>query len=721
MANDDDYDDGPEELDPDDFRRVSGMDPAANWLLRLAVDDYLPEPRTTPIPFLLELEDGEALDAFRSLPAIREGNEGNGALVLGFGDEASIIAESVPLPVLASLDWFTRLLADGDERLAIFRDTNKSILLSSPPLPGQVTESFPDFPEGVLSLSGNLGPPAAGWPADTVFMAVIDDGIAFAHERFRLGDTDTRVHAFWNMNRAFPFPPRRPVRLPLRGELTKRRIDAYLSRSITGGAVDEDAVYAATRLISHRDPRHKSAAWRAAHGTHVLDLAAGYDPGAARRDRPIIAVQLPAPVVARTTGELLDWHAWLAIRYVLDRADQLAGRQRIPVVINTSFGYIAGPHDGTGWLERHMERMIRRQRHPARHPARVVLPAGNAHLSRCHAVIDLDRQPQVEFDLIVQPDDRTHSVVQVWLPRDRNGMRLTVELPDGTPYTIPRMTPRGLSWSVEMTDATGVFGRVERTRHMARPPRRRRWVISIRIAPTERPQPHAGALAPAGRWHLTFGRLTGRGLVAHAWAQRDDSLYGYPQRGRQSYFDHDDYVRFAERGTFDPRGVEVTDDDDPAQAATPSPVTRESLFNAIATGASVITAGGYQERDGRLVRYSAGGPNTPRERRRPARYKPDALLPSDGSKAHPGILAAGSRSGARVAMSGTSVAAPQLARWVANMLARGPGDRPAVRARAMASLLWPNPQPTDPAIRPDRAGWGRLRRRDPLRARRFEP
>jgi hypothetical protein len=714
MAQYDGGDDGAEELGPNDFRRVRGMDPAANWLLRLARRDYLPAPRRTPVPFLLELADEGALEAFRSLPPIREGNAGNGALVLGFEEEAGIIAQSVLLPVLASLEWFTRLLEPEDDRIAAFRGANKSILLSSPPLAGRFTQSFPefpDFPERVLSLRGNLGPPAGGWPASTVFMAVIDDGIAFAHERFRLGDADSRVHAFWNMNRAFPFPPGRPIAFPLPGELTKLDIDAHLGRWTTGGAVDEDAVYRATRLIDHWEARHKTAAWRAAHGTHVLDLAAGFDPGEARRDRPIIAVELPAPVVARTTGELLDWYAWLAMLYVLDRASQLAGPQDVPIVINTSFGYIAGPHDGTGRLERHMDGLIGRRKPRTR----VVLPAGNAHLSRCHAVIDLARQAAVEFDWIVQPDDRTHSVIQVWLPRPRrNRMRLTVQLPDGTRHTIPRRLPGGgWSWSTDMRNATGRFGHMELGRH------RGRRVLQISIAPTERAQPSADPVAPAGRWHLRFVRFRGQRLVAHAWVQRDDSLYGYPQRGRQAYFDHVDYVRFAERDTFDLRGVEVTDDDDPAQAATRSPVTRQSLFNAIATGAQVITAGGYQERDGRLVRYSASGPNTPREPR-PVRYKPDALLPSDGSKAHRGMLAAASRSGARVAMTGSSVAAPQLARWVANMLATGPGDRQAVHAAAARSRLWPNPQPTDPRIPPDRAGRGRLWRDDPLSVGRFE-
>ena len=92
----------------------------------------------------------------------------------------------------------------------------------------------------------------------------------------------------------------------------------------------------------------------------------------------------------------------------------------------------------------------------------------------------------------------------------------------------------------------------------------------------------------------------------------------------RAYFDRPDYVR------FNAGGREICDDNDPAQLATPSRVTRSNLVNAIATGAGTIVAGGYLDRSGLIARYSAGGPNSP-----PAigPTKPDALLPSEGSKA----------------------------------------------------------------------------------------
>ena len=152
----------------------------------------------------------------------------------------------------------------------------------------------------------------------------------------------------------------------------------------------------------------------------------------------MIAVQLPSPVVARTNNDYLaDAYIWLAILYILDRADRLAGPGCKPrLVINVSFGCIAGPHDGSGLLETHMDRLIESREGLTQ----IVLAAGNAHLSRCHAVVDLAAKGPVEFDWVVQPGDRTHSLLQVWLPGpgdpDVNRLEMTVKTPEFDEETL---------------------------------------------------------------------------------------------------------------------------------------------------------------------------------------------------------------------------------------------------------------------------------------------
>jgi hypothetical protein len=222
--------------------------------------------------------------------------------------------------------------------------------------------------------------------------------------------------------------------------------------------------------------------------------------------------------------------------------------------------------------------------------------------------------------------------------------------------------------------------------------------IRISVQPTCSLDPTV-PVAPAGLWtiRLMNQRLTPSERV-HAWIQRDESLYGHPMRGRQSYLDHPDYVRYDNAG----RDVES---DIPA-----SPVRRASLLNALATGHESVVIGGYVRSTRKAAKYSASGPTTKSlSTSKPPRPGPDALAPSDDSPAHPGVLGAGARSGGAVAMNGTSVAVPLVARWLADQRASGitTRARDLVAARANAdeqALADPQNRPS-----PERGGAGRLR------------
>ena len=69
---------------------------------------------------------------------------------------------------------------------------------------------------------------------------------------------------------------------------------------------------------------------------------------------------------------------------------------------------------------------------------------------------------------------------------------------------------------------------------------------------------------------------------------------------------------------------------------------------------------------------------------------PDIAAPCDDSPSLPGLLAAGTRSGTRVRMSGTSVAAPWITRRLADLVSRlppgPPPDRLALRAALRAGV-----------------------------------
>jgi len=163
------------------------------------------------------------------------------------------------------------------------------------------------------------------------------------------------------------------------------------------GVIDEYEVYRRTGLIDFRRAGHKAAAWRIAHGTHVMDLACGADPATVADNRPTVCVQLPAMTTADTSGGDLHTYALDAIEYILLRADAIAsarGVAHLPVVINFSYGMIGGPHDGTSELEMAIDAIVDWRKNVVGAPLEIVLPAGNSHLSRCHAMVAFERESE---------------------------------------------------------------------------------------------------------------------------------------------------------------------------------------------------------------------------------------------------------------------------------------------------------------------------------------
>lgn len=686
---------------------ITGMDTRADWLLGPALDDYLPDAENMLIPFIMTLYDKTDLESVRRTLH-------NPPFFI-----SSIYARGMQtgksFSAFAPKSFFDEL-RDKHGRYADLHAARKEIKLCLPIRSSQ-PEWTPGEPAPALDVPP-MQPPEGGWPGDTVVIGVIDDGIAFAHDRFRDAEDTSRVQCFWRQD-----GPNNSTTVDHGTEICKldgpggqAGIDTLLAQSRAGGSIDEETFYRRAGLIDFAEPGHKSAAWRASHGTHVLDLAAGENPAENVCNRPIVCVQLPPAVVEDPSLAGLEDKVLSAIDYILLRADAMAGDgDPLPVVINFSFGNIAGPHDGTSILERGIDERIQARQAGLR----VILPSGNSHLSRCHAQVSFsnhdgnDSEP-VELYWRVQPDDTTTSHMEIWLPHHgpappaTSRLEVSVRSPDGVEETTWLGENHGAGH--QLPEQGPKFCGVE---YRFKPSPTERGVFSIHLQPTARLHPTALAdkVAPPGLWTI---RLRNRGLaetdVVHAWIQRDDKVYSYPRRGRQSYFDQPCYVR------FDTQGREIVEDSHPEQP--PCEVKRRRLVNAIATGAEVIVAGGFHRRDLRPAKYSAGGPITPPPGGAPDpdRRKPDAMLVADDSKVHAGVLAAGSRSGSVVAFSGTSVAAPRLARWVASELGAGnAGNRDAVKAEAaMQEAGRPN---VEHPLPDERGGWGRMELPPPPRRR----
>ncbi|MCU0920563.1 MAG: hypothetical protein MUF16_09540 [Burkholderiaceae bacterium] len=545
-----------------------------------------------------------------------------------------------------------------------------------------------------------FGPGPGVVPA--VITGVIDDGIGFAHDRLFSADDTTRIEYFWDQQ----LPSAAWGPWGYGSEFSKRDpaggIDRRLSNSRYGPWVDEDEVYRLSGQADHAKRGLKPLAARQSHGAHVADLACnrpgpGTPPARPLAGvRPIIAVQLPATAVAETSGATLMPQIYSGLCYILHKAQQLAsrcGRASLPVAVNVSYGLISGPHDGSGALEAAIDELLIEHNPPGSRPVRVVLPAGNNFLSRCHASFTLDAHAIHELAWRVLPDDRTESSLDIWLPRGAKVDALSVQVsaPDGGTGTGP-FNVGGQTWFDVGNSRVG-----QAWFHASASPTQRAR-ITLWLAPTADPEGRL-PLAQAGLWRIQLDNRAGGTPIRRieAWIQRDDTAPGYRRRGRQSYFDDRAYQRYDDGG----REIEVD------QAA--SYVKREGSFNAIATGRLPVVAGGYRRSDARPSPYSAAGPVRPPRRGQPNPDGPECMLPSDDSPSQWGRLGAGTRSNSCVALQGTSVAAPQLAAALAEWAALNlPNDRSTVHAAAQAqeALLPPLPQPKPKRVR---GGGGRVR------------
>lgn len=498
---------------------------------------------------------------------------------------------------------------------------------------------FGAIPATTAPAGGKRGKPHA------VFMGVMDDGLAFAHERFRAidGSPSTRIEYFWDQGEA----DTGPLTLNYGSELSKADIDALLLQSSDGGLIDEDGVYLRAGYIVARK--------RWAHGTEVMDLACGVRPNridsasvdlrgdstATVLSLRVLCVQFRTAgrTVRDTSGRWFAVHALDAMRYLLRRAHDLADNAGYSVVLNLSYGYMAGPHDGSSIIEAAMDELITKHRNLS-----LVLPAGNSNLARCHGEIVLAAGASQPYTWRVLPDCATPSFLEIWLPPHVDASSVTVKIRPPWNESSPEIAGKSVySWQPGRTVLCSAI-------YLERVATGDRTMLLIALAPTLTHQASRDA-APAGNWIVTLTNRSGNELDIHAWVQRNETAYGYPLRGRQSRFEDLPYKRFV-------FGAHLRDFDDGNDATW---IKRAGTLSSIATGRKTVVVGGYRLSDGRAATYSSTGPSLDLSKR----SGPDATAVTEDSVVFGGVLAASTRSGCLLAVSGTSAAAPQVARMLA--------------------------------------------------------
>jgi hypothetical protein len=548
-------------------------------------------------------------------------------------------------------------------------------LFAGPPIIGL---KFNDFNEAPKSTTF----PHALIAAQAVAIGIIDDGIAFAHERFRSFDMNSRVGAIWLQ--ATEKRDSADDSVVFGRLLTKSAIDGDL-----GSCKNEDQIYrkvGATNFGNEDKYAYNPLSERGTHGTHLLDLAAG---GEGVVNRPILAVQLPPVATIDTSGLTMGSYVLQAVRMIITWADSLRRYPEapIPLVINFSYGLLAGPKDGSQYLEKALADLIhhRNKRHQNPNLTRLVMPAGNSYRTRAAAILELGENEE-HLDWVIHPDDGATNYVEIWLDSGAESkrrqapveIRLTAQ-DEKTSRAIRPSEGHLHQGSISGGPIVGIY--FQRVKHGYTARER----ILLAVNPTVR-NDDCRERAPSGRWKLSIRNFTKKVITAHVYVQRDDTPFGYPRRGRQSYLDHvGAHERDPQTGDYRLQrdGCHIIYADTLSSIATCS---MDESDHVIVVGAAEASEN-YPPSD-----YTSSGPSM-------VRPGPDCSAFADEGDALWGVLAAGTFSGSVVKLSGTSVAAPQIVRQVADELeamAYATSTKPDTSHGASPAATGPVTIPIDP-------------------------
>ncbi|ASP32780.1 hypothetical protein [Labrenzia sp. VG12] len=609
----------------------------------------------------------------------------------------------------------------------------------------------------------------------SVLMGIIDDGIALANSQFLKHQDNSeklvsRAEYFWNQDAELEGPETsRSYQVPFGRDWDSAELERVFdnARCHSTDFPDQDQVNRALEM-------DKILSNCAQHGTHVMDLATGYNhrdmtanelgevPGDCSHLRPIIAVQLARIATRESSGAFMSTYVTEALNYILVRAQQLQPEKgtKIPLVINFSYGIFAGTLSGNDHMEEWIDIAIEKVTKEFGFPIFVTLPAGNSYLEKCHGERKVRRSTSVkppkfpDFELLVQPDNNAPTVVEFHWPETTNNAPETLGVPPDLVTRKPGdskgirdlpaklrkdlletqtkvlsdlhlfLWPPGADQPLEVKSGRGpnfyhgaelrdsadrLVGMLYHERLIAlaekrlakdgqedddledeQPPTGKPALLSevrkltLILAPTQfeqslysremsrsRPKLQQNeASIPAGKWGIALARTGDHKIedTVTVRCQRGDTPFGFRPFGRQSRLEDFNYHDYAPDGR-------VNEKDNDRQW-----VLRRGTLSAIATGQETIRVGSYRlsnldrrdvptnrvESGASLFSSAAYGDDAPDDLLRWwPRKTIDVAAATEISHALPGIKATGTHSGSSFRFSGTSSAAPQVARWLA--------------------------------------------------------
>lgn len=313
-----------------------------------------------------------------------------------------------------------------------------------------------------------------------VVVGIVDFGCDFAHKNFISSSGKTRIKAIWDQ----------------RGNAAANSLVQYgrlYKESDINNALTQAAPYTALGYTPEVE----------AHGTHVMDIAAGSAggtgvPGVAPR-ADIIFVEVAAADVpwdgVQSVGKSFGDSVQLleAVKFIFGQAGTT------PCVVNLSLGTNGGPHDGSTLVEEGLDRLVKQAPNRA-----IVIAASNSYSDGIHASAKVAQGETKELKWNVPLNDTTSNELELWYPGND---RITVELiaPDGA--SLGSLVPGGPPRIAKQNGRVVVFA-VNRLNDS----KNHQNTIGIYLEPS----------APGGTWRLKLHGTAIQNGEFHAWIERDD-------------------------------------------------------------------------------------------------------------------------------------------------------------------------------------------------------
>ena len=613
-------------------------------------------------PFLIETTAG-AIKLIDEMKAALKGSQTHvdDVIKVPSAYRRSIVASTTYLPskyitALINKDWFdwvasfsgvTRMQF-GVARLGDLDNRTGTNLF-------ETTESFPkdysDSDRPPVSDSSN----SADSTVDVV-LGVIDDGCNFAHPAFA-SQSGTRVVRLWDQSVNATKWSGKPTYFGYGQVLTKQDLD----KRISGKSEKEvyKAVYAPYTLPGGSLAYPSIRLDTATHGTSVMQIFAGrFDQPPQQSASPIIPsdvaskadiifVQLPRACLDDTASGSMCVYALDALRYIVDRAETYKGSARVirPVVINLSYGTMSGPHDGTAPLDEALNELI-----DTRGNLAVVVAAGNNRKSSCHAYVPVATSPASNIGIQLLPNNPLTSTLEIWIPEGSSG-DVQIQLSSPSNSVSDWISIGGIHKLKALSSTQSVAYVVAPSRTALG---KNGTMFLVAFSPTAHRTADEAAAEP-GTWKLSLKNTGSKEVSVNIWVERNDMAYAAQRRQQTFLVD------------WDVAGC----------------VTSADTICSPASAESAIAVSSHVWSTGQRSKSSAEGGGL-------GKTDLDASAPAEVGDEIRGIRVEGVLSGSSTRTAGTSMAAPMVARGIANWLATNQQTSVAA-VKAQASSAFPVP------------------------------